>query len=305
MVVKTKARKTRKSNLGIPRLKDDPLRQHTKAELDSLEASIKKIGPIGMVYTDQAGFIVDGRQLLRICKKRKLEPYTCKYPFTLSDAERIAVRVALNAERRHLNQKDKRAAIAAALKLEPHLSNSALAQKVGASPKTVEKIREMCHIATPEKTIGKDGKARRKPKARKSEESPPVQSSAARNMAAEPENDQEPQQIESKEVETGVDAIASPPAEPQAEDDCLWAYDFKAITEPLESVPPASVDACFAQLKSFQELADLQRILKPDGCLIAVVEQNPDRQHQNGLLEELERRFGMTGQVAIVRRPPA
>ena len=79
--------------------------------------------------------------------------------------------VSCNLTRRHLSAEDKRDVIAKLLKATPEKSNRAVAGMVKASHHTVEAVRTEMEstgqIAQLEKTVGKDGKARKQPAKRR------------------------------------------------------------------------------------------------------------------------------------------
>jgi hypothetical protein len=78
--------------------------------------------------------------------------------------------IGANIQRRHLTSDQKRELIAKVLKARPEQSNNAIAEQVKVDDKTVAKVRteleSTSEIPKLEKTIGKDGKARKQPKKR-------------------------------------------------------------------------------------------------------------------------------------------
>jgi hypothetical protein len=108
--------------------------------------------------------------------------------YDLNETEIKALVDSLNAHRRHLTAKAKRAAIERQLKADPEKSNRQIAAAVGADHTTVAAVRQKTEatggIPQLTKTKGKDGKARptRKPKPAVEPESttpPPITTGAA------------------------------------------------------------------------------------------------------------------------------
>jgi ParB-like chromosome segregation protein Spo0J len=118
------------------------------------------------------GKILDGRNRYRACLNAKVEPKFKQ--FEGDDAAARAFVISANAYRRHLKAKDKRVAIAAALKASPEKSDRLIAEMTKSSPTTVSTIRREVRRETetestvqsgqlPPKRVGKDGKARKPP----------------------------------------------------------------------------------------------------------------------------------------------
>jgi hypothetical protein len=84
--------------------------------------------------------------------------------------------ISANIHRRHLSADQKRDLIAKVLKAKPEQSNAQVAAQVKADDKTVAKVRKelesTSEIPKLEKTVGKDGKARKQPAKRKHVVSP-------------------------------------------------------------------------------------------------------------------------------------
>jgi hypothetical protein len=81
-----------------------------------------------------------------------------------------AVAISANIQRRHLTAEQKRDLIVKVLRAKPEQSNVKIAEQVKADDKTVAKVRRelesTSEIPKLEKTVGKDGKARKQPKKR-------------------------------------------------------------------------------------------------------------------------------------------
>jgi hypothetical protein len=88
-----------------------------------------------------------------------------------------AYAISVNIKRRHLTAEKRREVIAAMLKAKPEASNRQIAAQVKADDKTVAKVRSALEatadIPQLNKTVGKDGKARKQPAKRpKAQEQP-------------------------------------------------------------------------------------------------------------------------------------
>jgi ParB-like chromosome segregation protein Spo0J len=133
---------------------------------DALVADIKANGlrePI-MLYE---GKILDGRNRYRACLEAGVEVEWERWMWEQT-ANPVAYVISKNIHRRHLTAEQKRDLIAKLVKAKPEKSDRQIAETVKASPTTVGKIRGEMESTVqsgqlPEKRIGKDGKARKKP----------------------------------------------------------------------------------------------------------------------------------------------
>ena len=156
----------------------------SEAELKQLADDISAHGLRTSIILGQQGielWLVDGRNRLDVLQRlgllsvdekgqlhleRKLGD--CWYPFVHEDRrDPYDLVLSLNVHRRHLTSEQKRELIAALLKAKPEASNVTIAKQVKADDKTVAKARDglesTLEIPRLEKTVGADGKARKRP----------------------------------------------------------------------------------------------------------------------------------------------
>ena len=96
---------------------------------------------------------------IEIVKDGKLD--YCAFPYEVHEGDPYAFVVSVNLHRRHLTAEQKRELIAVLLKAQPSKSNREIARQAKASPTTVGEVRSTVQVGQlPEKTIGRDGKAR-------------------------------------------------------------------------------------------------------------------------------------------------
>lgn len=109
-------------------------------EYQNLEASILEQGIQVPVIVDERGVVIDGHHRERIASEHGLHvPVEVREGMT--DAQKIALSISLNVNRRQLTREQRREIIAASLKAEPAASNSEHARRTGASDKTVQALR--------------------------------------------------------------------------------------------------------------------------------------------------------------------
>lgn len=142
----------------MPPLSDD--------EFSALKADIKARGVQVPIEYDEDGNVLDGHHRLKAVEQLITEGFSVADPpqivrTGLSEPEKRAHARALNLARRHLDQAQKRAAIAAQIKDTPERSDRQIAAGLGVSNKTVSTARqdleangEVCKLHT---TTGKDG----------------------------------------------------------------------------------------------------------------------------------------------------
>ena len=135
----------------------------TLEEYLALDRSIWEYGVRVPVIKDENGDIIDGHYRNEIATRRGI---TCLYrpAFDLLDAEKIAMAITLNVDRRHLNSEQKRELLAKSIKAQPKLSDSEHARRTGSSDKTATKVRSnleaTSEIPKLDETVGADGKTR-------------------------------------------------------------------------------------------------------------------------------------------------
>ena len=125
---------------------------------------------LGLLYVDQHGVI-------HLNKSWNGKTWVAhETPFELLARHRdggdpYALALSLNLHRRHLTTEQKRDLIAKLVKAKPEASNLQIAKQVKADDKTVAKVRRQLEstseIPKLEKTVGKDGKARKQRAKRK------------------------------------------------------------------------------------------------------------------------------------------
>jgi hypothetical protein len=109
-------------------------------EFDRLVDDIKAHGLREEIIVHE-GKILDGRNRYNACREAKV-PLKIRYfdPTTEGDPEALVV--SKNVLRRHLEIKDKKDAAAILIKVDPNMSNRAIASKVGLDHKTVSTVRK-------------------------------------------------------------------------------------------------------------------------------------------------------------------
>jgi hypothetical protein len=141
-------------------------------EFDALVADIKANGQREPIVLYQ-GKILDGRNRYRACLAAgvgiKLSKHNDDCPYI---GDPVAYVISKNIHRRHLTAEQKRNLIARLLKASPEKSNNAIAKESKlATDKTVAAVRReleaTSEIPKLKKTIGADGKARKRPAKKK------------------------------------------------------------------------------------------------------------------------------------------
>ena len=144
-------------------------------EFSALKADIKARGVQVPIEYDESGNVLDGHHRIKAVEQLKAEGVEVRPPPRiirpgLSEPEKRAHARTLNLARRHLDQAQKRAAIAAQIKDTPERSDRQIAAGLGVAPNTVGAARreledgaQIAHHAT---VVGKDGvtQPRAKPK---------------------------------------------------------------------------------------------------------------------------------------------
>lgn len=140
----------------LPDLTDD--------EFAALRDDIAARGVMVPIELDEAGNILDGHHRLRACYDLGITDFpTIIRPGMTEQEKRHHVR-ALNLDRRHLTQEQKRAVIADILRDEPERSNRDVAAEVKVDDHTVGAVRReleaTAEIPQLDRTVGQDGKSR-------------------------------------------------------------------------------------------------------------------------------------------------
>jgi ParB-like chromosome segregation protein Spo0J len=136
----------------------------TPAEYAALKSSIADRGVDIPIIVDAEGNIIDGWHRQKACDELGIFCPQEVRRFD-SDEEKLELAVTANAKRRQLNQEQKRALVAAYLKLDPTINDNWLAEMIGGMAKiTVTKVRRRLEatleIAKLDAFRGKDGKRR-------------------------------------------------------------------------------------------------------------------------------------------------
>lgn len=133
----------------------------------ALEADIVKNGVLVPVEYDENGNILDGHNRVAICESLGLVDWPRFVRKGLSEEEKRSHARSLNLARRHLSSAQKRDLIETQLRETPSLSSRAIAARLGVDDKTVSSVRgrleATAEIPQLDKTIGADGRERRKP----------------------------------------------------------------------------------------------------------------------------------------------
>ena len=133
----------------------------------ALRADIAARGVLVPVEYDEDGNILDGHHRVRACEELGLTDWPRFIRKGLSEADKRVHARQLNLARRHLNRDQKRDLIAAQLRETPEKSNRQVAEGLGVDDKTVGTVRRgleaTAEIPQLDKTVGADGKERRKP----------------------------------------------------------------------------------------------------------------------------------------------
>ncbi|HCJ70845.1 MAG TPA: S-adenosylmethionine-binding protein [Agrobacterium sp.] len=143
----------------LPPLSDDDFR----ALYDDIAAHGVKVP----VEYDEAGEILDGHHRVAICKMIGITDWPRFIRKQLTEEGKRSFARSLNFARRHLSGAQRQAVIQEHLKDAPQASNRSIARELGVDHKTVAGARTHLEatgeIPQLEKTVGADGKERRKP----------------------------------------------------------------------------------------------------------------------------------------------
>ena len=140
----------------------------SEEEYEALKTDIAENGVLVPVVKDTDGNIIDGHHRVRAYEELRADgsavpmyPTSTRSDLT-TDAEKRDLAWKLNMQRRHLDQAQKRDAIAAKLKESPEWADNRIAHLLGVDSKTVRSVRtslEMrAELPKVELLEGKDGK---------------------------------------------------------------------------------------------------------------------------------------------------
>jgi ParB-like chromosome segregation protein Spo0J len=134
----------------------------TKEEYEILKADIAQHGVLVPIEFDENQNVLDGHHRLQICEELGIKNYPSIVRIGMSEDEKKEHILLINLARRHLNAEQRRQAILN-VKLETGWSNRRIAELFGVSHVTVMSdlsTGKFLPVDLPDKTIGKDGKAR-------------------------------------------------------------------------------------------------------------------------------------------------
>lgn len=109
-------------------------------QYDALRADIKAHGIRVPVDADENGQVLDGHHRSLIAAELGIDCPRRTVP-GLTEAEKVAHAIAVNAHRRHLTQEQKRALLAESIKAEPDASDREHARRVGTHNETAAAVR--------------------------------------------------------------------------------------------------------------------------------------------------------------------
>jgi ParB-like chromosome segregation protein Spo0J len=109
-------------------------------DLDALEKSIIEHGVMLPIIVDENGDIIDGHHREQIAKKHGMGcPRDVRTGF--ADAEKRAMALTLNIDRRHLTQQQKRQLLEKSITADPQLSDREHGRRTNTDHKTAAKVR--------------------------------------------------------------------------------------------------------------------------------------------------------------------
>lgn len=258
----------------------------TDEEFAALKADIAARGVMVPVELDETGAVLDGHHRVRACAELGITEYPRIIRPGMTEDEKRKHVLALNLDRRHLNQQQKRELVAKLLVATPDVSNRQIAEAAKVSHHTVADVREDMQatgqIAQLDRTTGADGKDRPAKRPSVVVDTPKQQARAlelldggaepAKPMATVADLSQAARRQAAAEREEEVKANAGQftPTELLQ----LHHGDFQTVTADM---PPESVDLIFTDPPYGREWLSLwddlglaaARLLKHDGLLVA------------------------------------
>ncbi len=136
----------------------------TDEEYQALKADIEARGVQVPVERDETGAVLDGHHRIRACEELGITDYPTIIRTGMDEDQKRQHVLALNLDRRHLTQQQKRELVARLLVAKPDVSNRQIAEAAKVSHHTVADVREDMQatgqIAQLDRTVGADGKAR-------------------------------------------------------------------------------------------------------------------------------------------------
>jgi len=258
----------------------------TDEEFAALKADIAARGVMVPVELDETGAVLDGHHRVRACEELGITEYPRIIRPGMTEDEKRKHVLALNLDRRHLNQQQKRELVAKLLVATPDVSNRQIAEAAKVSHPTVAAVRDELEatgkIYQSDRTTGADGKDRPAKRPSVVVHTPKQAARAlelldggaepAKPMATVADLSQAARRQAAAEREEEVKANAGQftPTELLQ----LHHGDFQTVTADM---PPESVDLIFTDPPYGREWLSLwddlglaaARLLKHDGLLVA------------------------------------
>jgi len=258
----------------------------TEEEFAALKADIASRGVMVPVELDETGAVLDGHHRVRACAELGITEYPRIIRPGMTEDEKRKHVLALNLDRRHLNQQQKRELVAKLLVATPDVSNRQIAEAAKVSHPTVAAVRDELEatgkIYQSDRTTGADGKDRPAKRPSVVVDTPKQQARAlelldggaepAKPMATVADLSQAARRQAAAEREEEVKANAGQfiPTELLQ----LHHGDFQTVTADM---PSESVDLIFTDPPYGREWLSLwddlglaaARLLKHDGLLVA------------------------------------
>jgi len=258
----------------------------TDEEFAALKADIAARGVMVPVELDETGAVLDGHHRVRACAELGITEYPRIIRPGMTEDEKRKHVLALNLDRRHLNQQQKRELVAKLLVATPDVSNRQIAEAAKVSHPTVAAVRDELEatgkIYQSDRTTGADGKDRPAKRPSVVVDTPKQAARAlelldggaepAKPMATVADLSQAARRQAAAEREEEVKANAGQftPTELLQ----LHHGDFQTVTADM---PPESVDLIFTDPPYGREWLSLwddlglaaARLLKHDGLLVA------------------------------------
>lgn len=132
-------------------------------DADALERSIRTHGMQVPIIVDENGDVIDGHHRKEIADRLGIECPTI-HELGKTEAEKVALSISLNLDRRQLTREQRREIIARSIKAEPEVSDREHARRVGASHNTVAAVRNDLEstgqVDQFDSRVGADGKER-------------------------------------------------------------------------------------------------------------------------------------------------
>jgi ParB-like chromosome segregation protein Spo0J len=160
------------------------------AEFEELVADIKANGQHARIVLKD-GMILDGRNRYRACRRLGVEPSFACEAYSDQIIDPAAYVVSANIRRRHLNREQRAELIIKIIASAPEKSDRQIAKSVGVDHKTIGAARakgeQLGSIPQLKKTMGADGKARKRPQSRTERRQARIDRARGRHSNAAPQ----------------------------------------------------------------------------------------------------------------------